>query len=315
MYDELEHKPILTEEIVKNLITDPDGIYVDMTLGDCGHFLEIKKNLSNKAILIGFDVDLHAFNKAQKKLSKLISNCILINSNFKYLKQELTDYKIFEITGLLYDLGLSSMQIDAKARGFSFQNENEKLDMRFDLSLKKDASYYLNNLTFTEWKNIFKRCDLKLFASKLANNIIKKQPFITTAKDLNKIIELSIPKYLQKQKKYFQLVYLCVRILVNNELENFSASLNSGLTLLKVFGKCCILTFNSLEEKVIFNTLKKLNKDFFLQKNLKKFIFQDKELIFFHLSKPIQPKPEEIAQNSRARSAKLWVITKKIERI
>ena len=297
------HISVLLEECVNNLNLKEDSIVVDCTLGYAGHSSEILKRIK-KGYLYAFDQDKEAINNASLKLKKIGNNYKIINSNFVNLKEELNKLNINEVDCILYDLGVSSPQLDEKERGFSF-HQDARLDMRMNQDQELDAYYVVNNYDLNRLVDIFKRYGEEKYALSIAKGIIKNRP-ITTTLELTEVIKNNVPFSYKKEKHPARKVFQAIRIEVNDELNVFEKSLRQALDLIKIGGRIEVITFHSLEDKIckkIFDEVSKVDKNL---KNLPiiPIEYQPKYKIVGN----IDPSYEELINNNRARSAKLRII-------
>ncbi len=249
------HTPVLLEQSIDALNIKSNGIYLDCTFGRGGHTIEILKKLSNKGKLICFDRDQEAINFFKNNIKK--SNCLIFHSKFSEIKKILLENGINEVDGILYDLGLSSPQIDNKKRGFSYL-ENYRLDMRMDQRQEMDANFILKNYTYEQLFKIFKNNANDNNPKRICQKIIEfrednlDKDFFS--EDLSRLIREGIDKkklYLKKfpETKYFQ----AIRIEVNDEINEIITSLESAFKILKNKGRIVVITFNSLEDKIVKN--------------------------------------------------------------
>ena len=305
---EFIHKPIMLKEILSGLSINPDGIYLDCTIGGAGHSKEIIKKLSSKGLLIGIDKDQDAINVCKERL-KDYTNVILVKSDFKNIENVLNDLKIESLDGVLIDLGVSSYQLDNKERGFSFRFD-AKLDMRMDQSQQLSAYEVVNSYSLQHLTRIIKEYGEEEYASSIAKNIVKNRP-IKTTKELALIIEKSMPTrvvYTRNgaHKKTFQ----AIRIEVNKELDFLFETINFLITKLKSGGKMAILTFHSLEDRIVKNVFKINATDCLCPPKTPICICGHKKTINLVNKKPIIASEEEQKENPRSTSAKLRIIEK-----
>lgn len=296
------HISVLLKETINNLNIKKDGIYVDCTLGYGGHSLEILKRL-DKGYLYCFDEDIEIINYAQERL-KDYHNFKIINDNYSNILTRLNALNLTKVDGIIYDLGLSSYQIDNKDRGFSYMND-ARLDMRMNVNKDKDAYYVINNYSEEDLLRIFYTYGEEKYSKNIVRNILKVRSTkkIETTKELSDIIIKSVP-YSYKghpAKKVFQ----ALRIEVNDELTNLEKSLKDALELLNISGRLCVITFHSLEDRIVKNIFNSKVKDN-TPKDLPISLFEEKYKLI--TKKPIIPSEEEINNNSRSHSAKLRVI-------
>ena len=302
------HESVLLNESIESLNLKEDSIIVDCTLGYGGHSSEILKRIP-KGFLYSFDQDIDAINYSKERLSKVGSNFLIIKSNFKNIKEELKKRNVDKVDGILYDLGVSSPQLDQGDRGFSF-HQNARLDMRMDKDAKLDAYEVVNTYSVSDLTRIFKDYGEEKFASSIAKKIgdVRKEKPIETTLELVDIIKSSVPFKYQREHHPARKVFQAIRIEVNHELEVFEKSLRDGLTMLNKDGRICVITFHSLEDKIckdIYNEVSKLDD---AVKGLP--IIPDSYLKDFKVIKTFKPKTEELEKNNRSRSSKLRVIEK-----
>ena len=250
------HISVLLEESIKYLNLKNDSIVVDMTLGYGGHSSEILKRIK-RGYLFAFDQDTDAIKASELKLSKISDNYEIINSNFVNLKRELADRGIEKVNSILFDLGVSSPQLDTRDRGFSFHND-AKLDMRMDQNNKLSAHVVVNNYSYEQLVDIFYKYGEEKYASSIAKKIIKvrSEKEIYSTNELVEIIKSSVPEKYKRDKHPARKVFQAIRIEVNNELEVFEKALIDSLDLLEVGGRICVITFHSLEDKICKKFLK-----------------------------------------------------------
>ena len=315
------HIPVLLNEVISGLEIKPNGIYVDLTLGGAGHSSEIAKKLSN-GILIGFDKDVEAISESTKKLSTVIKiskdglpkagEALLINKDFKLAPEILKSLGIESVDGILIDLGVSSHQIDTPSRGFSFKTSGD-LDMRMDQSQNLTAKKLVNELSEEQLKKIFWEFGEEEFASKISKNIVKERQNgpIETTLQLNEIVENALPKKVVfsrggAAKKVFQ----ALRIAVNGELDNLKETLENLIEMLKPGGKICIISFHSLEDRIVKSVFKEKSLGCVCPPSFPKCVCNHKASIKIITKKPIVASEQELKQNSRSASAKLRIAEK-----
>ena len=300
------HKSVLLNECIKYLNLKDDSIIVDATLGYAGHSSNILKNIPN-GYLYAFDQDEEAIKNSSEKLKKISNNYEIISSNFVEMKKELEKRKITKVDGILFDLGVSSPQLDEKERGFSF-HEDARLDMRMNQKQKLSAYEVVNEYQLEDLIRIFREYGEEKYATSIAKRIVdvRKSKKIETTLELVDIIKSSVPEKYKREKHPARKVFQAIRIEVNKELDVFSSALNQALGLLKVNGRICVITFHSLEDKICKERFKKVSD---IKSELKKMpIIPDSYLPQFKIIKTVLPTKEEIENNPRARSAKLRVI-------
>lgn len=299
----MEHIPVLLKEVLKALEIKKNGLYLDLTLGRAGHSLEIFKRLSDKGRLIGFDKDLEAIEESGLKLQQISTNFELIHSDFGNIKNELLKRYISfgTIDGILIDLGVSSPQLDQSARGFSY-NKNARLDMRMDQSQDLDAYKVINEYSLEQLIQIFQEYGQVKKSWSIANNIIKHRP-ITNTLELVEIIRQSLPAKIVRQKNPSKAIFQAIRMEVNNELDSLKKVLEDAIPFLNINGSIAIITFHSLEDRLVKQAFKELTKN--LHDSKIPVMEQKKFLV-----KTYKPSEDEIKMNRRSRSAKLRVLTK-----
>ena len=306
-----EHKPILLNEVIEGLDIKSDGVYLDLTLGRAGHSKEILKRLSLNSLLIGIDQDEEAISYSRVELSKISNRYKIVKSNFSNIKNILSDLNISTLDGALFDLGVSSPQFDEDYRGFSYRFNN-KLDMRMDLSSSLTAYDVVNTYSFKELLRVFKEYGEDKYSYNIAKNIVKERdikPIVTTF-DLVDIIKRSKPlKELNKVGHPAKQIFQAIRIEVNNELNVLKKALEDVINSLNINGRVCVITFHSLEDRIVKNLFKKYSvvegnriNDFRKAKDIE-------EANFIEVNKKvIVPSEEEIINNPRSKSAKLRIL-------
>lgn len=302
------HFSVMKQECIDNLKIKNDGIYVDGTIGLAGHSSEILKRIPN-GFLYGFDQDDFAVSKSNEKLSEIGTNYKIIRDNFVNMKKRLNELNINGVDGILLDLGVSSPQIDEASRGFSFM-KNATLDMRMDNRNTITAKKIINEYSEKELLRIFYEYGEEKFSKPIVSKIMeyRNEKEIETTLELVKIIESSV------SKKYFinnhpeRQIFQAIRIEVNNELNVLNYVLPDAINLLNKGGRLCVLTFHSLEDRIVKKTFKKYSEVNEVVKGLPVIPDEYKPLIKIINNKPITANEEEIKENSRSKSAKLRVI-------
>ncbi len=296
----MKHKSVMLMETINNLNVKPDGIYIDCTLGYAGHSSEVLKRLNEKGFLFAFDQDIDAINYSDQKLSKISKNYKIIKSNFVDIKK----YIDKDVDGIMFDLGVSSPQLDTDERGFSF-HKNAYLDMRMDRDNTLDAHYVVNNYSEKELSNIFYKYGDEKYSKQIAKNIVNNRPIDTTL-ELVEVIKNSVPESYRVKHHPARKVFQAIRIEVNHEIDILNKAINDAFDLLKVGGRLAVITFHSLEDKTVAGIFKKLCSDDKLASKLpmvpENMKARAKQII------KIIPNDEEIDENNRSRSAKLRVI-------
>ena len=296
----MKHKSVMLMETINNLNVKPDGIYIDCTLGYAGHSSEVLKRLNEKGFLFAFDQDIDAINYSDQKLSKISENYKIIKSNFVDIKK----YIDKNVDGIMFDLGVSSPQLDTDERGFSF-HKNAYLDMRMDRDNTLDAHYVVNNYSEKELSNIFYKYGDEKYSKQIAKNIVNNRPIDTTL-ELVEVIKNSVPESYRVKHHPARKVFQAIRIEVNHEIDILNKAINDAFDLLKVGGRLAVITFHSLEDKTVAGIFKKLCSDDKMASKLpmvpENMKARAKQII------KIIPNDEEIDENNRSRSAKLRVI-------
>ena len=300
------HKTVLLNEAIDNLNIKEDGIYVDATLGFGGHSGLILKRVK-RGFLFAFDQDEMAIEYSKKKLSEIGDNFEIIKSNFVNLKEKLNKRNIDKIDGIVFDLGVSSPQLDIPERGFSYHND-APLDMRMDRD--KDFSAYdvVNSYSYNDLVRILRDYGEEKYASNIANNIVKyrNEKSIDTTLELVEIIKKSMPYKAMKDSHPARKTFQAIRIEVNDELNVLKMALEEALDMLNVGGRISVITFHSLEDRIVKEIFNKYSK---VDSNLSKLPFIPKGYLpKYKLIANITPSKEEIEENNRARSSRLRVI-------
>jgi 16S rRNA (cytosine1402-N4)-methyltransferase len=306
------HKTVLLHETVEGLNIKPDGIYVDCTLGGAGHSELILSKLSENGKLFAFDQDETAIAHASEKLAQYGDKLTIIRSNFLYLKEELEKRNIPQVDGILYDLGVSSPQLDNPERGFSYHHD-APLDMRMDNDASLSAYEVINDWSYEALVRIFFQYGEEKFSKQIARKIEAARAVkpIETTGQLVDIIKEAIPAPARRKgghpaKRIFQ----AVRIAVNDELGVFENSLNQAISLLNSGGRISVITFHSLEDRICKATYKKFSETPELPPGLPIIPDEYKPILKLITRKPIVPTEEELENNNRARSAKLRIAEK-----
>jgi len=301
---EFNHISVLADEVIENLNIKPDGIYVDLTLGKGGHSKRILEKLSENGRLIALDQDQDALNAAKKNLSDY-PNVTFIKSNFENIDKVLDQLEISKIDGALMDIGVSSYQIDNAQRGFSYMHDGP-LDMRMDANNELTAEKIVNGYSLDELQEIFSKYGEERFSKTIARNIVEnrnKQRIDTTFK-LRDLVNKSVKtKEVHPEKRVFQ----ALRIEVNRELEVLEKTLQKVIDYLNKDARLCVISFHSLEDRIVKNTFKELEKDCICPPDLPVCVCNHKAKVKIITKKPITASKKELKENSRAKSAKLRV--------
>ena len=302
------HKPVLLDEVIELLNLKDNSVVVDMTLGFAGHSSEILKRIKN-GYLFAFDQDEEALTYSREKLSTIGDNFSIIDSNFVYAKEKLKELGVDYIDGILYDLGVSSLQLDEDYRGFSYRFD-APLDMRMDQDNKLTAKIVVNTYSYDELKRIFKEYGESKFSSSIARNIVKyrESKEIETTLELVDIIKDSVP-YKERIKKHpAKQIFQALRIEVNKELEVLEKSLDDSLSMISVGGRIAVITFHSLEDRIVKHKFNKVCEVDPLVKGLPN-IPEDKLPNYRLITKKgIKAGNLELQDNNRSHSAVLRVI-------
>ena len=305
-----EHKPVLLNECIEGLNINPQGIYVDGTLGGAGHSLEILKRLSKDGLLVGIDRDEEALQAAKERLREY-NNVKYIYGNHDNMKEILDANHIGKVDGILLDLGVSSYQLDERNRGFSYLGENE-LDMRMDKNQTLTAKEIVNTYEEKELARIFFEYGEERFSKNIARNICKyrKEKTIKTTKQLVDIIESSIPKSKQNDGHPAKRTFQAIRIEVNDEIKPLQNTVMESINSLKPQGRLCIITFHSLEDKAVKRAYNEALGKCACPKDLPYCVCGAQKLGKIINKKPIIATEEEQKINSRSKSAKLRIFEK-----
>ena len=307
---EFKHVSVLLEETIEGLHINPEGIYVDGTLGGAGHSTEICKRLGKNGRLIGIDQDEDAITAATKRLEPYKDKVTVVRSNYRQMKERLHELGIEKVDGILLDLGVSSYQLDTPTRGFSYMAEDAPLDMRMDNRQTLTAETIVNEYTEDALFKLIRDYGEDRFAKNIAKHIVKarKEKPIKTAGELTDIIRAAIPMKVQvtgghPAKRTFQ----AIRIECNKELEVLKESLDEMIEMLNPGGRLCIITFHSLEDRIVKTNFKTNENPCTCPREFPICVCGKKSKGKVITRKPILPSEEELSVNSRSKSAKLRV--------
>ena len=306
---DFKHYSVLLPETIEQLHIKEDVIYVDGTLGGGGHSYEIAKRLTTGR-LIGIDQDYDALEAAGERLRPFADRVTLVHSNYEAMVERVHELGIDKVDGILLDLGVSSFQLDTPERGFSYMVEDAPLDMRMDQDNPMTAADIVNDYSEEDLYRIIRDYGEDRFAKNIAKNIVKERQKerITRAGQLNQIIERSIPKKLQITGGHpAKRTYQAVRIELNRELDVLEQNLDAFIDLLAEDGRICIITFHSLEDRIVKNTFKKNQDPCTCPKDFPVCVCGKKSKGRVITRKPILPSEKELEENTRSRSAKLRV--------
>lgn len=303
-----KHISVLLEESISSLNLKENSIIVDCTLGYGGHSSNILARIK-KGFLFAFDQDSEAIRHSTDRLNAVGTNFTIIKSNFVHLKEKLKEQGVDKVDGVLFDLGVSSPQLDEKERGFSY-HEDARLDMRMDKDNPLSAYEVVNNYSKEQLANIFYKYGEDKFSNNIAKKIVeyRQNKKIETTLELVEIIKTAVPMKFRIDKHPARQIFQAIRIEVNNELGVIEPAINQALDLLNIGGRVAVITFHSLEDRLVKNIFKEkcaIDPKLKGMPNIPAEYLPDFELV---VNKAINPSEEEINNNPRARSAKLRVI-------
>lgn len=307
-----KHISVLKEETIQSLNIHPNGIYVDCTLGGGGHAYEVLKKLDKDGRLIGFDQDKNAISTAGERLKPFQTQLKLVHANFRQLDIKLRELGIEEVDGFLFDLGVSSPQLDHADRGFSYREE-AVLDMRMNQAQSLSAYEIVNEWPFEKLTYIFSKYGEERFSKRIARNIEahRKQQPIKTTTELSDIVREAIPAATRRTGGHpAKRVFQAIRIAVNDEMKAFNDGLHQAARLLKVGGRISVITFHSLEDRLCKQAFRKWSSNKPVPRNLPMIPDDHKAPFKLINRKPILPKETEVDDNRRSRSAKLRTVEK-----
>ena len=309
---EFVHKPVLFDECMENLNIMLDGIYVDGTLGGAGHSLGIAKSLNKNGTLIGIDRDVEALAVSKQRLAEVNHKVMLVNDNHKNIKEILSNLGIYKADGILLDLGVSSYQLDNKDRGFSYRFD-APLDMRMNTNDKMTAKTVVNECTKEELIKIFRDYGEEKWSSRIAEFIVterEKKPIETTF-ELVDIIKAAVPAGAREEKGHpAKRVFQAIRIYLNEAISELENAVRNAIDSLNVGGRLCIITFHSLEDRIVKEVFNEEAKSCICPPDFPTCVCGKKSRIKLVNRKPILPTAEELEVNLRAHSAKLRVAEK-----
>ena len=311
---EFKHISVLLEETIEGLNIKPDGIYVDGTLGGGGHSFHICEKLDENGRLIGIDQDEDAISAATKRLEPFKERVTIVRSNYEKMKSVLEELQIEKVDGILLDLGVSSFQLDDQTRGFTYMEENAMLDMRMDQRQCMTAKDIVNDYSESDLFRMIRDYGEDRFAKNIAKHIVQRRqerPIETTG-ELVEIIRQSIPMKIQvtgghPAKRTFQ----AIRIELNRELSVLEDTLDEMIDLLNPGGRICVITFHSLEDRIVKTIFKRNEDPCTCPREFPVCICGKKSKGKVISRKPILPSEEEMNQNTRAKSAKLRIFERR----
>ena len=308
---EYTHKSVLLDECIDGLNIRPDGVYVDGTLGRAGHSREIAKRLTTGR-LICIDRDMAAIEAAQTRLADWMDRVTLIHSNFSELGEVLKEAGITGVDGMLFDLGASSPQLDDASRGFSYM-QDAPLDMRMDVSAPLTAYEVVNTWSFEELRRILTEYGEERYSSRIAKAIVtvRETAPIETTLQLVEVIKSAMPSAALREKQHpAKRSFQAIRIAVNGELDALPPMLSAAVEALNPGGRLAVITFHSLEDRIVKQTMKELSTGCTCPPNFPVCVCGNKPKIRLVSRKPIVSGETELEENPRARSAKLRVAEK-----
>lgn len=307
MIADFYHEPVMVKEVIESLLVSRTGVYVDCTVGGAGHAYAILKETD--ALLVGIDCDDDALQFAEKRLAQFGSRKILIKANFADLDNILKSLNIEKVDGVILDLGVSSHQLDASERGFSF-SQQAPLDMRMDRSLKLNAYDIVNSFAQNELEDIIREYGEEKMAARIARTILKKRQLtpIETTTELAAVVASCMPAGLKWQRIHpATRTFQAIRIAVNRELDNIKPAIHAAADVLKPDGRLCVISFHSLEDRIVKNEIRSLEGGCVCPPDIPVCICKREAKLKNMTKKAITPTEEEIESNPRARSAKLRV--------
>lgn len=306
---ELKHYSVMLKECIDGLKLKDNGLYFDGTLGGGGHSYQILKESAPNGKLVATDLDTYAINRASEKLEEFDGRFTLINDNFKNFSEIKEKLGIEAFDGIILDLGVSSFQLDDRERGFSYMSKDVLLDMRMDRSSPLTAEIVVNEYAEKDLKRIISEYGEERFTNQIVKNIIdrRKTQRIKTTGDLIQIIEQSIPKKFQKDGHPAKRTFQAIRIEVNAELDGLYQTVIDMARALKKGGRLVILTFHSLEDRIVKKAFRELECDCICDKSLPVCVCGKKKEIEIITKHPITASEKELEENSRSKSAKLRI--------
>ncbi len=307
---EFRHKSVLLGECIDNLNINPDGIYVDGTMGGAGHSFHIAERLSDKGRLIAIDQDKDAIEAGKARLSKYGDKITVVRSNYSFMKEIVCGMDIGGVDGILLDLGVSSYQLDNPGRGFTYREDDAPLDMRMDDRMAVTAKDIVNDYTESELRKVIKNYGEDKFASQIARAIVKRRERYTieTAGELVDIIKSVYPaKELRKAGHPAKKTFQAIRIELNDELKVLEENLRDMIDILNDKGRICVITFHSLEDRIVKNIFRECENPCVCPSDFPVCVCGRISKGKVISKKPILPNDEELEYNSRAQSAKLRV--------
>ena len=296
------HTPVLVEESIKALAVQPGGRYIDCTLGAGGHAAAILEHSSPSGTLMGIDADPEAIKITKQKLRPYSNSILLVNDNFANLKSICYKYDFLPVHGILLDLGLSSLQLDSDTRGFSFQR-SAPLDMRLNFNQELTAAYIINSYPEAELAHLIKTYGEEAYSRRIARRIVQERPIKTTIELATTIEQVAGPKRgkIHPATKTFQ----ALRIAVNQELEHLESTLQQAVDLLGYEGRLVVISYHSLEDRIVKQFMKQESKDCICSPNIPACICEHSASLRLVNKRVITPSLVEVESNPRSRSARL----------
>ena len=308
----VNHTPVLAREVACFLAPSTTGVYVDGTVGLGGHATGILEASAPSGQLIGIDLDLEALAIAEEKLRRYRERCTLVQGNFANLNKLLAAQSITQVDGILLDLGVSSLQLGAPSRGFSFSQAGP-LDMRMDKKQSLSATEVVNDYCEDALSDIFAQFGEERWSKRVARQIsrARKTQRITTTLQLSEIVRKAMPKRINRGRIHpATRVFQALRIHVNNELKNLDAGLDAAVSSLKPGARICVISFHSLEDRIVKQRFRALSRLCICPPTIPRCICQQVPSLEMLTKRPITPTSEEVQRNSRSRSAKLRAAVK-----
>ncbi|MFC1817312.1 16S rRNA (cytosine(1402)-N(4))-methyltransferase RsmH [Thermodesulfobacteriota bacterium] len=307
------HIPVMQAEVLFCLNCEPGKIYVDGTLGGGGHSKAILKKIIPDGLLIGCDQDLDAIENAKKAFKRYAANIHLFHGNFIRLPEYLLQLNIDAVDGILLDLGVSLHQLESSGRGFSFKRD-EPLDMRMDITSSSKAVDIVNKTEEENLRKIFKKYGEERWARRIARKIVtvRKHQIISSSKQLAEIVCTAVPKGASFSQRIHPAtrVFMALRIVVNRELEMLESFLDKAVDYLNPKGRLCVLSFHSLEDRIVKHQIKTLEKECVCPPDFPKCVCSQKKMVRSLSKRVIRPSKDEIAINPMARSTRLRAFEK-----
>jgi len=306
---EFKHYSVMLKETIEQLNIRPDGIYVDGTLGGGGHAFEVCRRLSAEGHFYGIDQDAAAIEAAKERLAEFGDKVTILRSNYCRMKEELKNKGISGVDGIVLDLGVSSYQLDEAGRGFTYR-EDAVLDMRMDQRMEKTARDIVNDYSETDLYRVIRDYGEDKFAKNIAKHIVlaRKEKPIETTGELTEIIKAAIPMKIRMQKGHpAKQTFQAIRIELNQELEILRSSLDDMIALLNPGGRICVITFHSLEDRIVKTIFRNNENPCTCPSHFPVCVCGNVSKGKVMTRKPIVPSERELEENSRSRSAKLRV--------